>query len=237
MPRNRTQTFADRDEIIVYWFLTLKKKKKIKLLADIQDRCFACLTHTPHLDRAHIIPFCEGGSNEASNLHLLCRICHKESELLSGAQYDAWFDHMSPEKRRAIEYLKYHSDKNTNKVVRLLGDLDASHTASQESFDRAHERRKKEIGSMQNNANMGRPSIPITQETINAVHEMRRKRIPIKTIAKQLGYGVGTTYKIMEKKEVLSEAQISKIRREEIDIALTKSKEALQNIMDGCESV
>lgn len=54
------------------------------------ETCFACGICAP-LDRAHIVARSEGGSDRASNLHLLCRMCHELSEALSGISYWRWF--------------------------------------------------------------------------------------------------------------------------------------------------
>jgi 5-methylcytosine-specific restriction endonuclease McrA len=54
--------------------------------------CFACgFTSTQTLYRAHIQAIAEGGSNDASNLHMLCLQCHEASEYLSGDDYFKWF--------------------------------------------------------------------------------------------------------------------------------------------------
>lgn len=55
------------------------------------DECMACgRAHALH--RAHIMPRCAGGTDEPDNLHLLCPICHRDSEFFVGEAYDAWFD-------------------------------------------------------------------------------------------------------------------------------------------------
>lgn len=53
-------------------------------------QCFAC-GRTGVLDRAHIIPKHKGGSDNLSNLHLLCRSCHAESDFFHGRRYWRWF--------------------------------------------------------------------------------------------------------------------------------------------------
>lgn len=56
--------------------------------------CWACKLGFPwHITfyRAHILPLCEGGTNDYTNLHLLCDECHKQSEYLSGKPYWSWF--------------------------------------------------------------------------------------------------------------------------------------------------
>lgn len=52
--------------------------------------CYACGS-TSNLERAHILAKVSGGSDYASNFHILCRLCHAESENLDGADYWIWF--------------------------------------------------------------------------------------------------------------------------------------------------
>lgn len=42
--------------------------------------CFACGNVIIPIHRCHIIPASSGGSNLNNNLHLLCRVCHIQSE-------------------------------------------------------------------------------------------------------------------------------------------------------------
>lgn len=61
---------------------------QLKGVKDINKNfCFACLADYGEmkLERAHIHALCTGGSNEISNLHLLCSVCHKDSEFLGGS--------------------------------------------------------------------------------------------------------------------------------------------------------
>lgn len=53
--------------------------------------CFACTMTFGRLDRAHILPLCEGGEDVLENVHLLCGVCHRHSEHLSGEVYWDWF--------------------------------------------------------------------------------------------------------------------------------------------------
>lgn len=56
------------------------------------DFCFACgLLTNNHTERAHIIARVSGGTDNVDNLHLLCSICHKDSELFEGDRYFEWF--------------------------------------------------------------------------------------------------------------------------------------------------
>lgn len=59
------------------------------------DYCWACgmICGDPKVgwtERAHILARCEGGTDDAENIHLLCPTCHKDSEFLSGEEYWAW---------------------------------------------------------------------------------------------------------------------------------------------------
>jgi 5-methylcytosine-specific restriction endonuclease McrA len=74
------------DSIRAYWSKTALGTRR-EFDASV---CFACRWPTEDLERAHILPLCEGGSDEVSNLHLLCEACHKDSEFLSGRSYWKW---------------------------------------------------------------------------------------------------------------------------------------------------
>jgi len=53
------------------------------------NRCMACGAEA-NIDRAHIVSRFYGGSNNPSNIHCLCQICHKLSENLEGHDYWLW---------------------------------------------------------------------------------------------------------------------------------------------------
>lgn len=54
--------------------------------------CFACgMYDGGTLERAHIYPRSIGAPNDASNLHMLCHRCHKNSEYKYGFDYFDWF--------------------------------------------------------------------------------------------------------------------------------------------------
>ncbi len=58
-------------------------------ISDKTPTCMACGYHKG-IQRAHVQPLCEGGDHKLSNIHLLCRNCHVESEHLSGESYWSW---------------------------------------------------------------------------------------------------------------------------------------------------
>jgi len=53
------------------------------------DFCMACGIKTT-TDRAHILAQSEKGSHQFNNIHLLCKDCHGESEMMEGFHYWAW---------------------------------------------------------------------------------------------------------------------------------------------------
>jgi len=59
--------------------------------------CFACGRIAP-LHRAHIVPSWIEENNHVSNLHLLCTMCHAESEGLK--LYQEWFDYKRKNERK-----------------------------------------------------------------------------------------------------------------------------------------
>lgn len=80
---------SSKDKIEDYWrkhafsdFLHIAKE-------DEHETCFACGA-IAITDRAHILARSCKGSNKNSNLHLLCKVCHAESEYLDGINYWAW---------------------------------------------------------------------------------------------------------------------------------------------------
>ena len=72
----------DRRRIAKYW--------NVK-----SDTCMACGAVAHQIDRAHIFPLridCKKGTNAESNIHLLCTVCHGESENLRDKSYEQWFE-------------------------------------------------------------------------------------------------------------------------------------------------
>jgi hypothetical protein len=69
--------------------------------------CFACGTFSVKIERAHIIAICEGGSNDVSNLHLLCGSCHRNSETINNfPAYEKWFKKRGPHRSDGIDSLQ-----------------------------------------------------------------------------------------------------------------------------------
>jgi hypothetical protein len=55
--------------------------------------CFACGA-TANIERCHIKAKNEAGNDGVENLHLLCKSCHVDSEMLSGERYWIWLKNM-----------------------------------------------------------------------------------------------------------------------------------------------
>ena len=80
-----------RRAIVDYWAPRLLERGFIDSEFDLNTKtCFACGA-TCGGSRCHIRPKVLGGPDEVSNLHLLCHVCHRQSENLSGEEYWEWF--------------------------------------------------------------------------------------------------------------------------------------------------
>jgi hypothetical protein len=77
-----------------YWFPTLVAIGKLEEHHIVPDRrrCFACgMISKYRTELAHIHAHVYGGDEKPSNIHILCKTCHKDSEGLSVETYSAWF--------------------------------------------------------------------------------------------------------------------------------------------------
>ena len=80
-----------------YWLDTSIWRFKCYGKKDLEryNICFACGMESDYnLDRAHIVPLMYGGTNECDNLHLLCKMCHRDSEYMdddNAVEYYEWF--------------------------------------------------------------------------------------------------------------------------------------------------
>jgi 5-methylcytosine-specific restriction endonuclease McrA len=87
--------------IRAYWAPKLWERKGYYSAEDFvaEGACFACgrIWGRADLERAHILPVCEGGSDSVENLHLLCHLCHKDSEFKHGERYWQWFYSRTPD--------------------------------------------------------------------------------------------------------------------------------------------
>ena len=102
--RRERPNLPSEKKIREYWQSTdiwLKKPTQFCSSSELleKDVCFACgFMHNPRkkkstksCERAHILARSEGGSDTVENLHMLCRYCHLDSEMISGEKYWDWF--------------------------------------------------------------------------------------------------------------------------------------------------
>ena len=69
-----TRRMPSHINVFEYW-------KRRGMAGQTKRHCFICGHEAPgNLERAHIIPRCEGGTDDASNIHLLCHVCHRITE-------------------------------------------------------------------------------------------------------------------------------------------------------------
>ena len=88
------------------------------------DFCFACglITRT---ERCHIDAISDGGSDDVTNLHLLCKSCHFESELFQKFSYWSWFN--SKNEAQALSFwLTTHRQLSREIKYYLLKEYDNS---------------------------------------------------------------------------------------------------------------
>jgi hypothetical protein len=94
------------DAIRRHWAEKLVEIGKFDSVQEVMEAnyCFACgniveslspVADGEHdlgqiLERAHIKARCEGGTDDLDNLHLLCEVCHKDSEIYSDSEYWEW---------------------------------------------------------------------------------------------------------------------------------------------------
>jgi len=93
----------------------MRSHEKIAKFWDMpSDICWACRTECP-LERAHIVARQEGGVDKDYNIHLLCWVCHKESETLMGYSYLHWLIL----KRIVFSIGGYYCDQNLGYLKKL----------------------------------------------------------------------------------------------------------------------
>lgn len=205
MSKRTTSGTPNKQLICNHWISFLLQNKKAAHKSFIYETaCFACGCVTKHLDRAHIKPVISGGSNTVENLHLLCKICHKESEFLEDADYWQWFFNMNSQKRKAIEYLKYGAGADIDKFVKSANSP-RHQEIMDESLNKANTRFDNQIRKLKSLNNIGRPST--NKHHKESVIEMRNLGVPIKKIAKFHKIGIGTVYKLLDNGTVSSNDQ------------------------------
>jgi hypothetical protein len=88
MVNESRRKMPSRQKIAEYWFQHFKQKYD----RDIDpNTCFACARDIPaSVERCHIKPRWRGGDDSVGNLHLLCKMCHYESEGFFGNDWHYW---------------------------------------------------------------------------------------------------------------------------------------------------
>lgn len=85
-----------RKQIAAAWAFWLVEQDAADSVTEVMDDlgwCWACgMADGSTLERAHITARSDGGSDEVENLHLLCHVCHKSSEFLTGEDYFTWLE-------------------------------------------------------------------------------------------------------------------------------------------------
>ena len=103
----RIRKMPSRKQIYDYW--------SDKLSQAVNDNtCFKCkFTDEEHtaVERAHILAVCDGGSDDCSNIHLLCSECHHNSESYSGELYNDWLNVKSDYKFKMGMIVKWYDGK------------------------------------------------------------------------------------------------------------------------------
>ncbi len=91
-PRKMPSELAIR----AHWAKRLWAIKGYDSEAEFLERgtCFAC--GMDGKEKAHIVARVVGGDDSPENLHILCSVCHKDSEYLDGDRYMAWLVERSP---------------------------------------------------------------------------------------------------------------------------------------------
>lgn len=90
-----------------HWASRLWREKGYDSATEFMERetCFAC--GMDGNERAHIVAHVVGGSDEPENLHILCGVCHKDSEYLDGKRYMDWLMQRSPVDRFLSEAMRF----------------------------------------------------------------------------------------------------------------------------------
>jgi HNH endonuclease len=79
------------------------------------EDCFAC--GWAGSTRCHIVPRHKGGSDDVSNLHILCPVCHEQSENLDEVAYWRWIGQVDPQ--RVIEQIMIRQGVSYPKMLKM----------------------------------------------------------------------------------------------------------------------
>ena len=110
---SRKRNMPSKLKILNYWKVLYKKK------CLTEEICFKC-GYDGYVERAHITSVYSGGSDDVSNLHLLCKNCHNDSEAWEYDVYHLWFDY---ENKNRYEFITHLTMTFIQGKIKLKGDL------------------------------------------------------------------------------------------------------------------
>ena len=107
------------EEIVEYWSNIIDEGDIAVDWSDASIRCWRCARKRKTLERCHIVPESLGGSEDASNLILLCKECHQESPDVTESKF-IWdwikntkseFYDMWDTQKAFVEYKKVYNEE------------------------------------------------------------------------------------------------------------------------------
>ena len=95
-PNSSKRAMPTEKAIRGFWADELWQKKGFDSKEEFLETgtCFAC--GMDGSEKAHIKARSVGGVDDVSNIHILCGVCHKDSEYLDGGRYLAWLISRTP---------------------------------------------------------------------------------------------------------------------------------------------
>ena len=90
-----------KKSIVAYW--NERDPIVYEYIGSATNQCFAC-GRPGYTERCHILACCYGGTEDVSNLHLLCMACHHESESVSGVRYQRWLEYKQARIKDEIQW-------------------------------------------------------------------------------------------------------------------------------------
>jgi len=124
----RTAIKAKNEEIIEYWSRIIDEADIAVDWCDASIRCWRCARERKTLERCHIVPASLGGSEDVSNLILLCKECHQESPDVMESKFiwdwikntKAEFYDMWDTDKAFVEYEKFYNEDLTKSLLMAI---------------------------------------------------------------------------------------------------------------------
>tara|TARA_R110000868_G_C10360215_1_gene717257 strand:+ start:52 stop:477 length:426 start_codon:yes stop_codon:yes gene_type:complete len=125
------KAMPSQDKIWNYWkkkYLSgkLNGDKWNYVFEDDKKVCFACCFQG-FLERCHITSHCEGGSEDVSNIHLLCKGCHQRTEPFGTKHIEFYYEILEHKtlwnQENEIIFMKMIA-KNEKKAMDIFKKLD-----------------------------------------------------------------------------------------------------------------